>query len=113
MGKDIGAIPVLKKIVASGHRLILYTMRSGDTLEAAVKWFERNGIPLFGVNANPTQRSWTRSPKVYAHIYIDDAALGCPVKYAPESERVFVDWQRVDFLLEQGGLFSGLSGRPE
>ena len=28
IGKDIGAIPVLKQLVKDGHKLILYTMRS-------------------------------------------------------------------------------------
>ena len=28
VGLDIGAVPVLKKLVAVGHRLILFTMRS-------------------------------------------------------------------------------------
>ena len=28
IGRDIGAVPVLKELVANGHRLILFTMRS-------------------------------------------------------------------------------------
>ena len=28
VGKDIGAVPVLKKLVEKGHKIILYTMRS-------------------------------------------------------------------------------------
>lgn len=54
-------------------------MRSGDELADAIKWFIDNDIPLFGINENPTQKSWTASPKVYANLYIDDAALGCPL----------------------------------
>ena len=30
VGKDIGAIPVLKKLIENGHNLILFTMRSDD-----------------------------------------------------------------------------------
>ena len=74
IGGDIGAIPVLK-------RLILFTMRSGETLDAAVKWFADNGIPLFGIQKNPTQGTWTSSPKSYAELMIDDSALGCPLMY--------------------------------
>ena len=100
MGQDIGAIPVLKRLVDSGHKLILWTMRSDETLNDAVKWFETNNIPLYGVQRNPTQY-WTKSPKAYAHLYIDDAALGCPLKYSPEiSEREFVDWGEVEKWLE-------------
>ena len=29
MGEDIGAVPVLKALVAANHLLILYTMRTG------------------------------------------------------------------------------------
>ena len=28
VGKDIGAVPVLKKLIEKGHKIILYTMRS-------------------------------------------------------------------------------------
>ncbi len=96
IGKDIGAVPVLKKLTDSGHKIILNTMRSGKELAAAIKWFIDNDIPLFGANENPTQKSWTTSPKVHAHIYIDDAALGCPLKNDPSiSDRPYVDWEKV------------------
>lgn len=96
VGRDIGAVPVLKKLVDAGHKLILNTMRSGDELEDAIQWFNDNDIPLFGINENPTQKSWTASPKVYAHIYIDDAALGCPLKTNRNSTITFVDWIEVE-----------------
>jgi hypothetical protein len=96
IGKDIGAVPVLKKLTDSGYKIILNTMRSGKELAAAIKWFIDNDIPLFGANENPTQKSWTTSPKVHAHIYIDDAALGCPLKNDPSiSDRPYVDWEKV------------------
>ena len=95
VGRDIGAVPVLKKLVEAGHKLILNTMRSGDELADAIQWFIDNDIPLFGANENPTQKSWTASPKVYAHIYIDDAALGCPLT-TDKITRPFVDWKEVE-----------------
>jgi hypothetical protein len=106
IGRDIGAVPVLKGLAGKGHFLILNTMRSGRELTAAVAWFERNGIPLYGVNVNPGQKEWTDSPKVYAHLYIDDAALGVPLLSDPGmSERPYVDWRRVRELLDKGGFF--------
>jgi hypothetical protein len=103
IGKDIGAVPVLKRLVAAGHLLILNTMRSGPELEAAVGWFEKNDIPLHGVNEDPGQKEWTQSPKVYANLYIDDAAFGCPLVYPvspyPHDKiegRPFVDWVEVE-----------------
>jgi len=81
IGRDIGAVPVLKRLVEAGHKLILNTMRSGPQLEAAVNWFKDHDIPLYGVNEDPGQKEWTQSPKVFANMYIDDAALGCPLLY--------------------------------
>lgn len=50
-------------------------------------------------NENPTQKDWTSSPKPYAHIYIDDAALGVPLKHDSLSERPYVDWNMVKYYL--------------
>jgi hypothetical protein len=96
VGADIGAVPVLKKLVEDKHQLILWTMRSGKELKDAVMWFRINDIPLYGIQTNPTQNSWTDSPKAYANLYIDDAALGAPLIYDENiSPREFIDWSAV------------------
>ena len=51
-----------------------------------------NDIELFGVNNNPTQKDWTDSPKAYGHIYIDDAAIGCPLVEVENCNKLCVDW---------------------
>jgi hypothetical protein len=119
VGKDIGAVPVLKKLVANGHKLILFTMRSnraiknptGDDsimdvkglfLDDAVNWFKKNNIPLYGIQENPTQKNWTTSPKAHAGLYIDDAALGIPLIY--RKDYPFVDWVGVEIILKEKGL---------
>jgi len=106
VGKDIGAQRVLKRILENKHKLILNTMRSEiNKLDEALNWFNINEIELYGVNKNKTQFTWTRSPKVHCQLFIDDAALGCPLKYDPEiSERPFVDWDRVEKMLEEMGI---------
>lgn len=105
IGKDINAVPVLKELVENGHKIILYTMRCDKELKEAVQWFESNDIPLFGINENPTQRKWTKSPKIYAHLYIDDAALGIPLNLDKSiSNRPFVDWKSVKVLLQNTGV---------
>ena len=105
IGKDINAVNVLKKLVANGHKLILNTMRSGKELKEAINWFKKNDIELYGANENPTQKKWTNSPKVYAHLYIDDAALGCPLKMDLSlSDRPFVDWEAVSRVLKDNGI---------
>ena len=113
IGKDIGAVPVLKSWVERGHKLILWTMRSGrgwsgddhkswsKELVDAINWFGKNDIPLYGINENPEQ-SWSSSPKAYAHLYIDDAALGCPIKIDKTiSDRPFVSWPMVDEMVKK------------
>src|SRR5882672_9546386 len=126
VGKDIGAIPVLKRLVNAGHRLILYTMRSncagntgasieypqvlnGPFLDDAVEWFKRNEISLHAIQTNPQQSHWTTSPKCYAQLYIDDAALGIPlIDDAEISERPFIDWNKVERQLEDFGFLESL-----
>ncbi|EGK00395.1 hypothetical protein [Dysgonomonas gadei] len=121
IGKDIGAVPVLKELTEKGHKLILFSMRSDrkkkkkvdgqevvveeNVLTEAVQWFADNDIPLYGIQKNPTQRFWTSSPKAYGHLYIDDANLGCPlITDDPESDRPYVDWVKVREMLEEKGI---------
>lgn len=105
VGKNIGAVPVLRALVENGHQLILWTMRSDEGLVDAVEWFRSNGIQLYHAQRNPTQDKWTSSPKCYAHVYIDDAALGCPLRFEPNySDRPFVNWTEVESQLKKRGL---------
>lgn len=103
IGEDIGAVPILKKLIEADHKLILITMRGnnkdGNFLDYAVRWFKKNGIKLSGINENPYQHTWTNSPKIYANLYIDDAALGIPLKYDSYSPRPYVNWIEVEKLL--------------
>lgn len=96
IGKDIGAVPVLKELIKNKHQLILFTMRSGKKLDDAVNWFKENEIPLFGIQTNPSQHEWTDSPKAYGQLILDDAAAFAPLKFDPEySNRPFIDWDKM------------------
>jgi hypothetical protein len=134
IGKDIGAVPVLKRLVSEGHRLMLWTMRSHvktregvDTLDEAINWFKENNIDLWAINENPEQKSWTNSNKQYANLFIDDAALGCPLlqeyKWVPVAQgletttygenskqvpvgRPFVNWVKIEEGLEKQGILT-------
>ena len=93
VGEDIGAVPVLQKLVKNGHHLLMSTMRSHnsegvDTLQPAIDWFKEHDIPLYGINENPSQKT----SKVYGNIYIDDAALGAPLKTDGSDAPPFIDW---------------------
>lgn len=88
-----GAFETLREL-SDTVSFILWTMRSGKFLEEAVVYCASQNIQFMGVNANPTQHKWTSSPKAYAHLYIDDAALGCPLVH-PVGDRPYVDWAMV------------------
>jgi hypothetical protein len=96
-----GAFTWLKKFQEAGAKLILWTMRCddgshGETLKRAVEFCRANGVEFYGVNCNPSQASWTKSPKAYSHIYIDDAAFGCPLRESAEmGARPMVNWDKV------------------
>ncbi len=121
IGKDIGAVPVLKELTDKGHNLILFTMRSDrkkkkkvdgqeivveeNVLSEAVQWFAENEIPLYGIQKNPKQRFWTSSPKAYGHLYIDDANLGCPlITDDPETDRSYANWTKIREILTEKGI---------
>lgn len=95
-----GCVSILNELLNNGHKIILNTMRSGEPLKEAVKWFNDRNIPLHGINKNPTQHTWTTSQKCFGNIYLDDAALGAPLRFDPEvSNRPFMDWKIVEFML--------------
>jgi hypothetical protein len=116
VGKDIGAVPVLKQLVEKGHKLILFTMRSHrpyihpdgkprDCLQEAIDWFAKNEIPLYGVNTNPTQHEWTDSPKAYGQYMIDDIAIGVPLAFDLDmSARPYVDWFHLEMILKANSI---------
>lgn len=100
IGPDIPeAIDYLRQFTAAGARLILWTMRDGEHLASAVRYLEEKGVELWGINSNPDQGHWSGSPKAYAHLYIDDAALGVPLCYEQldggKNSRPFVNWKEV------------------
>lgn len=104
VGKNIGAGPVLKLLISKGHKIILHTMRDNivkefpevgmiNTQEKAEEWFRKENIPLYGINYNPNQNSWTKSNKVFAHYYIDDQALG--VNRINDGEKYYINWYSI------------------
>lgn len=98
-----GAIRILKAMQEKGVSLVMWTMRSGTELQQAVDYCASNGVTFWGVNSNPEQAGWTKSPKAYAQLYIDDAALGCPVEPCAASGRPRVDWEGVEVHLKELG----------
>lgn len=104
IGRPVPAALETLRVLQLDHKIILFTCRSGEPLQDAVKYLTDEGIELFGINENPDQKEWSLSPKAYGHIYIDDAALGTPLmRRTGDDKKPFVDWLRMHKLLVQGG----------
>ncbi len=95
-----GAIETVLDLIKAGHKIILYTMRSEERLVQAVEYLEDEGVKLYAVNENPSQKYWTKSPKIFCNYVIDDNAIGCPLVDV-ESGKPYVDWDKVKLLLHK------------
>ncbi|SDE09332.1 BT0820 family HAD-type phosphatase [Riemerella columbipharyngis] len=73
------AFETLKRLQAEGYRLILWTYRSGKTLDEAVEFCRKNGIEFYAVNSSFEGEVFdheTQSRKIDADLFIDDRNLG-------------------------------------
>lgn|SRR5690554_4459925 len=80
---DIGnemlfAFDTLKQLQAKGHKLILWTYRTGDKLEEAVAYCKKNGLEFYAVNESypGESKEGNFSRKIAADIFIDDRNVG-------------------------------------
>lgn len=103
VGDEIGAVPVLRALIQSGHTLILTTLRcdtpQGDYLSDAIEWFSNRKIPIH-INKNPCQVVFETSFKCQAEIYIDDKSLGIPLIIGMH-KKPYVDWYGILQLLKE------------
>lgn len=98
IGREIPmAVQTLQECVSAGALLVLWTRRTGDALDAAVAWCEERGLALHGVNSRPDESG--AGPKPGCDVFIDDAALGCPVTIDEDTKARAVDWIAVRRLL--------------
>ena len=74
----IFAFETLKLLKENKHQLILWTFRSGKTLDEAVEFCKKNGIEFFAINGNFKGEKYdgSFSRKVNADIFIDDRNIG-------------------------------------
>ncbi len=72
------AFETLKKMQEEGHRLILWTYRSGRKLKDAVAFCEENGITFYAVNKSYPEEILDDkiSRKIHADLFIDDRNVG-------------------------------------
>jgi hypothetical protein len=100
-----GAFEWLKRFSELGAKMFLWTVRSDKPerlyLTEAVEFCMHHGIIFDGVNDNPEQRVWSRSPKIFANQYIDDSACGCPLIHPGNGDDPYVDWNKVGPIVEK------------
>lgn len=93
-------IRTLKTARSRGNKIILWTCREGEALDAAVKWCARHGLQFDAVNDNLQEMNelfHNNSRKIGADLYIDDKAMR--VEYT-KTESDFWD-----------GLFESVAGK--
>lgn len=79
VGKEmLFAFDTLKKLEAQGHRLILWTYRSGKYLDEAVAFCKENGLEFYAINKNFPEEIYDKkySRKINADLFIDDRNIG-------------------------------------
>jgi hydroxymethylpyrimidine pyrophosphatase-like HAD family hydrolase len=79
IGKEmLFAFATLKELQKKGHKLILWTIRTGDLLDEAVDYCKKNGVEFYAVNKNYPEEELTSnvSRKLNADIFIDDRNVG-------------------------------------
>lgn len=90
---DLVMIRYIKRLIESGHEVVLWTCRANAPLNKAVEWCKNRGLEFCAVNENaPSNRikyegeypDGTR--KVYADYYIDDHSP----KYKREATLTFL-----------------------
>jgi hypothetical protein len=79
IGREIPfAIIALRKLMEQGHRLILWTCRSGKELNDAIEFCKSKGVEFYAVNENypgePCDENTSR--KIKADLFIDDKNYG-------------------------------------
>lgn len=81
IGKPIPfAIETLKQIQKDGHKLILWTVRSGQLLQDAIDYCAQEGLYFYAENENyrgeNKEKGESVSRKLSADLFIDDRNLG-------------------------------------
>ncbi len=80
IGKEIlFAFSTLKELKKLNYKLILWTVRSGKTLDEAVEYCKKNGVEFYAVNKNYPEEDFDEndiSRKLNADIFIDDRNIG-------------------------------------
>ena len=73
------ATTTIRKLIEEQHQVVLWTVRKGKLLEAAVNWCKERGVEFYAVNKNFPEEVVEGNDgfcKINADIFIDDRNLG-------------------------------------
>ncbi|MCR5313093.1 MAG: hypothetical protein K6E54_05510 [Bacteroidaceae bacterium] len=75
------AVETLKKLQEQRHKLILWTVREGELLDAALEWCKARGLEFYAVNSDSSDmfneaKDKNLSCKLNADVFIDDRNVG-------------------------------------
>ena len=79
IGKEkLFAFETLIKLQEKGHRIILWTYRSGKSLDNAIGYCKEKGIEFYAVNKSFPEEEFEigYSRKISADLFIDDRNIG-------------------------------------
>jgi len=105
-GEDLGSEKTLRRLVAEGHKLMLFTRREDKDLIDVLRWFKFKNIPLVAINSAPFDYLDDRNiRKPPFDILIDDKALGAPMRKTVD-DRWVINWTKVEEMLEELGILN-------
>ncbi len=106
IGKEmLFAFATIKELHKKGHKLILFTYRTGSLLVEAVEYCRQNGVEFYAVNKNYPEEDYNENipRKLNVDIFIDDRNVGG-----------FIGWSAIWQLLHpEGGDFNHIIKNPE
>jgi hydroxymethylpyrimidine pyrophosphatase-like HAD family hydrolase len=106
IGKEmLFAFATIKELHKKGHKLILFTYRTGSLLDEAVEYCRQNGVEFYAINKNYPEEDYSEHipRKLNVDIFIDDRNVGG-----------FLGWSNVwQILHPEGGDFNHIVKNPE
>lgn len=92
------AFSTLRALQRQKHRLILWTYRTGSTLDEAVAFCRKNGIEFYAVNRSFPEEIFDPkdSRKIDADLFIDDRNVGGFLGWAKIWELLNIDEKKPD-----------------
>ena len=81
IGEEIPfAVDTLKMLRQDGHKLILWSVREGELLDAAVQWCHERGLEFYAVNRDYPEETTDNNPhfsrKLKVDVFIDERNIG-------------------------------------